>query len=188
MGHSPKRVLVWGPRRDARPAGERRSGGALEGCLSHRDSDPTWSKARAADRRDETIAIVCASNPSVSQSADTSPYTGEALGWCDAEGEAKLYTDNPSVTAAPCHFSLRLGHGAALIYHRHIIHYRAATSLPLTQGRLWVGAMPKARWGYQFRYLWGLHNAKCRCIILRLNLMVGAARAAARTERTTNLG
>ena len=36
----------WGPRRDARPAGERRSGGALEGCLSHRDSDPTWSKAR----------------------------------------------------------------------------------------------------------------------------------------------
>ena len=168
MGHSPKRVLVWGPRRDARPAGERRSGAALEGCLSHRDSDPTWSKARddaheykeclggepyrlclckrlrAADRRDETIAIVCASNPSVSQSADTSPYTGEALGWCDAEGEVKLYTDNPSVTAAPCHFSLRLGHGAALIYHRHIIHYRAATSLPLTQGRLLVGAMPKA--------------------------------------------
>ena len=46
MGRSPKRVLVWGPRRDARPAGERRSGGALEGCLSHRDSDPTWSKAR----------------------------------------------------------------------------------------------------------------------------------------------
>ena len=108
----------------------------MEGCLSHRDSDPTWSKARddaheykeclggkpyrlclckrlrAADRRDETIAIVCASNP--------------------------------SVAAAPCHFSLRLGHGAALIYHRHIIHYRAATSLPLTQGRLWVGAMPKA--------------------------------------------
>ena len=46
LGHSPKRVLVWGPRRDARPAGERRSGGALESCLSHRDSDPTWSKAR----------------------------------------------------------------------------------------------------------------------------------------------
>ena len=46
MGHSPKRVLVWGPRRDARPAGERRSGEALEGCLSHRDSDPTWSAAR----------------------------------------------------------------------------------------------------------------------------------------------
>ena len=34
LGHSPKCVLVWGPRRDARPAGERRSGGALEGCLS----------------------------------------------------------------------------------------------------------------------------------------------------------
>ena len=66
------------------------------------------------------------------------------MGWCDAEGEVKLYTDNPSVTAAPWHFSLRLGHGAALIYHRHIIHYRAATSLPLTQGRLLVGAMPKA--------------------------------------------
>ena len=32
--------------------------------------------------------------------------------------------------------SLRLGHGAALICHRHIIHYRAATSLPLTQGSL----------------------------------------------------
>ena len=46
LGRSPKRVLVWGPRRVARPAGERRSGGALEGCLSHRDSDPTWSKAR----------------------------------------------------------------------------------------------------------------------------------------------
>ena len=46
MGHSPKRVLAWGPRRDTRPAGERRSGGAFGGCLSHRDSDPTWSKAR----------------------------------------------------------------------------------------------------------------------------------------------
>ena len=46
LGRSPKCVLVWGPRRDARPAGERRSGEALEGCLSHRDSDPTWSKAR----------------------------------------------------------------------------------------------------------------------------------------------
>ena len=33
LGHSPKCVLVWGPRRVARPAGERRSGGALEGCL-----------------------------------------------------------------------------------------------------------------------------------------------------------
>ena len=46
LGRSPKRVLVWGPRRDARPAGERRSGEALEGCLSHRDSNPIWSKAR----------------------------------------------------------------------------------------------------------------------------------------------
>ena len=56
----------------------------------------------------------------------------------------KLYTDNPSVTAAPCHFSLRFGHGAALICHRHIIHFRAATSLPFTQGKLWGGAGPKA--------------------------------------------
>jgi len=31
------------------------------------------------------------------------------LGWYDAEGEAKLYTDNPSVTAAPCHLSLHKG-------------------------------------------------------------------------------
>ena len=36
-------------------------------------------------------------------------------------------------------FSLRLGHGAALICHRHIIHYRTATSLPLAQGSLWGG-------------------------------------------------
>ena len=49
---------------------------------------------------------------------------------------------NPSVTATPCHFSLRLGHGAALICHRHIIHYRAATSLPLTQGSHLVGVPP----------------------------------------------
>ena len=108
LGHSPKRVLVWGPRRDARPAGERRSGGALEGCLSHRDSDPTWSKARDdayaqkerpggephrlctlqnqrdAVRRDETIAIVCAVNPSVSLTAASSPYTGKPFGWGDA--------------------------------------------------------------------------------------------------------
>ena len=55
------------------------------------------------------FGIICASNPSVSQSADTSPYTGEALGWCDAEGEVKLYTDNPSVTAAPCHLPLHKG-------------------------------------------------------------------------------
>lgn len=34
--------------------------------------------------------IVCANNPSVSRSADTSPYTGEALGWCDAEGGMNL--------------------------------------------------------------------------------------------------
>ena len=58
-------------------------------------------------------------------------------------GEMKLgivCSVNPSVSLAADSLSLRLGHGAALICHRHIIHYRAATSLPLTQGRLWVGA------------------------------------------------
>ena len=46
LGQSPKRVLVWGPRRDTRPAGERRSGGALEGYPKRKRGDPTWSKAR----------------------------------------------------------------------------------------------------------------------------------------------
>ena len=53
---------------------------------------------------------------------------------------ALIFAVNPSVSLAADSLSLRLGHGAALICHRHIIHYRAATSLPLTQGRLWVGA------------------------------------------------
>ena len=38
--------MVWGPRRDARPAGERRSGGALEGYPKRKRGDPTWSAAR----------------------------------------------------------------------------------------------------------------------------------------------
>ena len=46
LGHSPKCALVWGPRRDARPAGERRSGGALEGYPKRKRGDPTWSAAR----------------------------------------------------------------------------------------------------------------------------------------------
>ena len=46
LGQSPKRVLVWGPRRDTRPAGERRSGGALEGYPKRKRGDPTWSAAR----------------------------------------------------------------------------------------------------------------------------------------------
>ena len=46
LGHSPKRVLVWGPQRDARPAGERRSGGALEGYPKRKLGDPTLSAAR----------------------------------------------------------------------------------------------------------------------------------------------
>ncbi len=59
-------------------------------------------------------------------------------------GEIKLlpFADNPSVSLAADSLSLRLGHGAALICHRHIIHYRAATSLPLTQGSLWCRAIP----------------------------------------------
>ena len=36
---------TWGPRKVARLFGGRRSGGALEGCLSHGDGDPTWSAA-----------------------------------------------------------------------------------------------------------------------------------------------
>ena len=51
---------------------------------------------------------------------------------------ALMFAVNPSVSLAADSLSLRLGHGAALICHWHIIHYRAATSLPLTQGSLWV--------------------------------------------------
>ena len=53
------------------------------------------------------------------------------------------FASNPSVSLAADSLSLRLGHGAALICHRHIIHYRAATSLPLAQGSLLVDAMPE---------------------------------------------
>ena len=49
-----------------------------------------------------------------------------------------IFAVNPSVSLAADSLSLRLGHGAALICHWHIIHYRAATSLPLAQGSLWV--------------------------------------------------
>ena len=51
---------------------------------------------------------------------------------------ALIFAVNPSVSLAADSLSLRLGHGAALICHWHIIHYRAATSLPLAQGSLWV--------------------------------------------------
>ena len=60
----------------------------------------------------------------------------------DRREDAIAINVNPSVSLAADSLSLRLGHGAALICHRHIIHYRAATSLPLTQGSLWVGAAP----------------------------------------------
>ena len=67
-----------------------------------------------------------------------------AKGCVTPTGEIKLlpFAGNPSVSLAADSLSLRLGHGAALICHRHIIHYRAATSLPLAQGSLWVGAAP----------------------------------------------
>ena len=98
----------------------------MEGCLSHRDSDPTWSKARDdayaqkerpggephrlctlhnprdADRRDE----VCTVNPSVSLTTDSSPYTGGAFG------------------VVRCH----------ALYTREAKGWRAADLLPLTQG------------------------------------------------------
>ena len=66
-----------------------------------------------------------------------------AKGSATPTGEIKLlpFAGNPSVSLAADSLSLRLGHGAALICHRHIIHYRAATSLPLTQGSLWCRAM-----------------------------------------------
>ena len=64
-----------------------------------------------------------------------------AKGSVTPTGEIKIlpFAGNPSVSLAADSLSLRLGHGAALICHRHIIHYRAATSLPLTQGSLWGG-------------------------------------------------
>ena len=84
--------------------------------------------------------MVCISNPSVSQSADTSPYTGEALGWCDAKGEAKLYTDNPSVTAAPCHLSLHKGdfrrQATANLANSLLLLLRGESSLPPAGGNI----------------------------------------------------
>ena len=52
-----------------------------------------------------------------------------AKGSVTPTGEIKLlpFAGNPSVSLAADSLSLRLGHGAALICHRHIIHYRAAT-------------------------------------------------------------
>ena len=64
-----------------------------------------------------------------------------AKGSVTPTGEIKLlpFAGNPSVSLAADSLSLRLGHGATLICHWHIIHYRAATSLPLAQGSLWLG-------------------------------------------------
>ena len=122
LGHSPKRILVPFVRIKGTP--RRRAAQTLHPAKSTRRRQATTNLApagqayslclckrlRAADRRDEMIALIFAVNPSVSLAADS--------------------------------LSLRLGHGAALICHWHIIHYRAATSLPLTQGSLWVGAAP----------------------------------------------
>ena len=58
------------------------------------------------------FGIICAINPSVSRSADTSPYAGEPLGRCDADKRDETgiaCIGNPSVTAAPCHLSLHKG-------------------------------------------------------------------------------
>ena len=56
--------------------------------------------------------IVRTINPSVSRSADTSPYAGEPLGRCDADKRDETgiaCIGNPSVTAAPCHLPLHKG-------------------------------------------------------------------------------
>ena len=40
-------------------------------------------RLRDADRRNEMITLIFAVNPSVSLAADSSPYTGEPVGWGD---------------------------------------------------------------------------------------------------------
>ena len=49
-----------------------------------------FAKGSATPTGEKNYVIVRTINPSVSRSADTSPYTGEPLGRCDAEGEMKL--------------------------------------------------------------------------------------------------
>ena len=94
--------------------------------------------------------------PPSRQSRDSSLYTREPfdcvpckklpltreLSWPQAMTEGEMLavssigkfmlteTLSPSVTASPCHFSLRLGHLAALTCHWHVIHSREAASLP----------------------------------------------------------
>ena len=53
--------------------GPRRVGALTKPCKRLRD----------ADRRDEMVALIFAVNPSVSLAADSSPYTGEPVGWGD---------------------------------------------------------------------------------------------------------
>ena len=57
-----------------------------------RQAVQTMPLQKAPPRRQAkgNFGIICAIKPSVSRSADTSPYTGEPLGRCDAEGEMKL--------------------------------------------------------------------------------------------------
>ena len=74
-------------------------------------------------------------NPSGSAHADPPPFTHGRQGLflyyalsfvpysCHNSGD-------PSVSLAADSVSLRLGHGAALTCYQHVIHYRAAASLP----------------------------------------------------------
>ena len=55
---------------------------------------------------------------------------GEMLAVSSNEGFPSAVAFSPSVTASPCHLSLRLGHLAALTCHRHVIHSRETASLP----------------------------------------------------------
>ena len=118
LGHSPKRILLPFVRTKGTP---------------RRRAAQTLHPAKSTRRRQATTNLAPA---------------GQAYSLClckrlrDAgrrdEMIALIFAVNPSVSLAADSLSLRLGHGAALICHWHIIHYRAATSLPLAQGSLWV--------------------------------------------------
>ena len=118
LGHSPKRILVPFVRTKGTP---------------RRRAAQTLHPAKSTRRRQATTNLAPA---------------GQAYSLClckrlrDADRRdemiALIFAVNPSVSLAADSLSLRLGHGAALICHWHIIHYRATTSLPLAQGSLWV--------------------------------------------------
>ena len=91
LGHSPKRILVPFVRIKGTP--RRRAAQTLHPAKSTRRRQATTNLApagqayslclckrlRAADRRDEMIALIFAVNPSVSLAADSFPYTGEPV-------------------------------------------------------------------------------------------------------------